>query len=410
MDEKIDKKAEAALIRAMENAKAYSQQQQDSKEKRLWKKVDLPCSFKDTLNGLTKAEMDIIRRNYDFKNLSALKKNELAAELVRLIPLKFMKVIYALDKSRYNLIKIIIKNAGVIPRMGIAASSAEAFIGWSIVFPRLYEDQTVLYMPNELMNIFSKTDGDELERIVKRNTEWICLTHGLLYYYGVMDAWSIQKKISELTGQEVDILEFMTVMSFACDFYGQARYTSYGYQDDRVFDAQKVVKEHRMRPRVDYYHFTKEQLLKAGDPDYVDKTPEMNSFVSFLLKHYRLSVEETNEIERQITNMINADSKPTLFIQYLQSWMEFPSFEFVQHLTAKIMELYNNTRQWVLKGHTPNELFQEERKHLKALPAEPFEIVRQNSKVIEMPIRTKLGRNDPCPCGSGRKFKKCCGK
>lgn len=22
----------------------------------------------------------------------------------------------------------------------------------------------------------------------------------------------------------------------------------------------------------------------------------------------------------------------------------------------------------------------------------------------------KIGRNDPCPCGSGRKFKKCCGK
>jgi uncharacterized protein YecA (UPF0149 family) len=22
----------------------------------------------------------------------------------------------------------------------------------------------------------------------------------------------------------------------------------------------------------------------------------------------------------------------------------------------------------------------------------------------------KTGRNDPCPCGSGKKFKKCCGK
>jgi SEC-C motif-containing protein len=22
---------------------------------------------------------------------------------------------------------------------------------------------------------------------------------------------------------------------------------------------------------------------------------------------------------------------------------------------------------------------------------------------------TKIGRNDPCPCGSGKKFKKCCG-
>jgi len=23
---------------------------------------------------------------------------------------------------------------------------------------------------------------------------------------------------------------------------------------------------------------------------------------------------------------------------------------------------------------------------------------------------TKIGRNDPCPCGSGLKYKKCCGK
>ncbi|MBS3976429.1 MAG: hypothetical protein KGZ75_06840 [Syntrophomonadaceae bacterium] len=60
-DEKIDKKTEAALIRAMENAKAYNQQLQENKEKRLWKKVYLPCSLNDTLNGLTKAKMDIIR-------------------------------------------------------------------------------------------------------------------------------------------------------------------------------------------------------------------------------------------------------------------------------------------------------------------------------------------------------------
>jgi uncharacterized protein len=25
-------------------------------------------------------------------------------------------------------------------------------------------------------------------------------------------------------------------------------------------------------------------------------------------------------------------------------------------------------------------------------------------------VSTKVGRNDPCPCGSGKKFKKCCGK
>jgi preprotein translocase subunit SecA len=28
------------------------------------------------------------------------------------------------------------------------------------------------------------------------------------------------------------------------------------------------------------------------------------------------------------------------------------------------------------------------------------------------PVRTgaKIGRNDPCPCGSGKKYKRCCGQ
>jgi len=27
-----------------------------------------------------------------------------------------------------------------------------------------------------------------------------------------------------------------------------------------------------------------------------------------------------------------------------------------------------------------------------------------------MPAGKKVGRNDPCPCGSGKKYKKCCGR
>lgn len=33
-------------------------------------------------------------------------------------------------------------------------------------------------------------------------------------------------------------------------------------------------------------------------------------------------------------------------------------------------------------------------------------------KVSSLPGRptTKVGRNEPCPCGSGKKYKKCCGR
>lgn len=35
----------------------------------------------------------------------------------------------------------------------------------------------------------------------------------------------------------------------------------------------------------------------------------------------------------------------------------------------------------------------------------------QTTRLSPPPVRrVKIGRNDPCPCGSGKKFKKCCGK
>jgi SEC-C motif-containing protein len=38
---------------------------------------------------------------------------------------------------------------------------------------------------------------------------------------------------------------------------------------------------------------------------------------------------------------------------------------------------------------------------------EDGELVAEQPIVREQP---KTGRNDPCPCGSGKKFKKCCGR
>ena len=31
---------------------------------------------------------------------------------------------------------------------------------------------------------------------------------------------------------------------------------------------------------------------------------------------------------------------------------------------------------------------------------------------VKQPVKNgeKIGRNDPCPCGSGKKYKNCCGK
>ena len=37
------------------------------------------------------------------------------------------------------------------------------------------------------------------------------------------------------------------------------------------------------------------------------------------------------------------------------------------------------------------------------------EIISEDDAEKDFPIKkTKIGRNEPCPCGSGKKYKKCC--
>ena len=47
-------------------------------------------------------------------------------------------------------------------------------------------------------------------------------------------------------------------------------------------------------------------------------------------------------------------------------------------------------------------------------PAKASDVVSEAAQAVEKakPVRTgpKVGRNDPCPCGSGKKYKQCCGK
>lgn len=60
-------------------------------------------------------------------------------------------------------------------------------------------------------------------------------------------------------------------------------------------------------------------------------------------------------------------------------------------LEAKADWLYNLT-EW------DNILTEDERKG-----------ITKEFRVSKMAVSNKVGRNEPCPCGSGKKYKKCCG-
>jgi len=44
------------------------------------------------------------------------------------------------------------------------------------------------------------------------------------------------------------------------------------------------------------------------------------------------------------------------------------------------------------------------------LPKEQRDEISRNYKLSKMAVSHKVGRNEPCPCGSGKKYKNCCDK
>lgn len=41
---------------------------------------------------------------------------------------------------------------------------------------------------------------------------------------------------------------------------------------------------------------------------------------------------------------------------------------------------------------------------------QPLQDDKNNNNLYSIKTKEKIGRNDPCPCGSGLKYKKCCGR
>ncbi|MCY8098861.1 YecA family protein [Bacillus haynesii] len=278
-------------------------------------------------------------------------------------------------------------------------------MGWGIIFPIRLDGKQGLTVPIELVEQFSAVDDQELHKIIDRNTEWIRLTQGLLYYYGVVHTSVLVDMVSELLKQEIDFKEFSDVLNSASDYYQQMGYSLYGFVDKRVYNVEKTFEEIEKRLSIGYYPFTKQQLLKAGKPGYVEKTREMKSLIQFLQQYYHLTAEDIEDLTEQLNTMILNDASLNQVVEYFQLQFEFRDFEFINDLTYHLTELMNHSRRWMLKGHTPKEISQRRKPVIGLSSAQN---PQPSTNVIDFKSRKAIGRNDPCPCGSGKKYKKCC--
>lgn len=144
-----------------------------------------------------------------------------------------------------------------------------------------------------------------------------------------------------------------------------------------------------------YYIPNKKDLLKYKDQFYFEKTKEYQDFVDYVAKEFTEGDGRmANTIVEDAQGLCHVEASPRVILNDITKRIDFKSKKQISEVMQLIMNLINNTRIWSNNGFTPNELFDtHEQQNLRPLP---------DDKV------RKIGRNDPCPCGSGKKYKKCC--
>ena len=86
-------------------------------------------------------------------------------------------------------------------------------------------------------------------------------------------------------------------------------------------------------------------------------------------------------------------------------------FDEVSSYINVIMKAYNFIKQRDLRGYSPNELgkFVNENGNSDVADRVQREFEAMGIKPKQPVLKkVKIGRNDPCPCGSGKKYKHCC--
>ena len=347
--------------------------------------------------------------NLEISNLSTLNKQGLALKLAEKMADNLWTVIRTWDIARMKLIQKIAKNGGLWEKPMLELQQYHYFIERGILFPCKVDGKKVVVMPSELVLLFNDRELLKDNSLFKRNTEWIRLTVGLLYSYGTLTYDELERLVISYSEYQMASSDMIDVIYEAAHYYDEFDIDADGLiSHEQVIDPDAIRQEWAMRPGLELYPFTKQQILKASEPEYAERNIHYTSLLRYVQSHYEIDREEAEFIIDDCVEAIKNGDSITDIIESIQDDIEMPSLKTVSDFTDLLVPLMNSTRQWVIKGYSPNEL-SAKRASGNALLNSPANRAAA-AEVIDFQTRKKIGRNDPCPCGSGKKFKKCCGQ
>ncbi len=165
----------------------------------------------------------------------------------------------------------------------------------------------------------------------------------------------------------------------------------------------------------DFYIPTVDEILDYAKHGYPSQDVSYRKLSSFLRDELHLEEEKTEELLYIVYKEFSMDGMLSdIMEEFNKRDIVFDSDRQMERFAPIMMEVNNNTRMLDFRGYTPNEINRvSEQKTTPVAPAMQSFVPMGNlptNNIVNMQPKKKIYPNDPCPCGSGKKYKKCCGR
>lgn len=167
------------------------------------------------------------------------------------------------------------------------------------------------------------------------------------------------------------------------------------FEEDDFQGVPRLLAKRKGKPR---YAPPRDEILEYSDWDYYEITPQLAALKEKLAE-FITDPELLLDVLDEIHDICAAEVRMQEHFDLLNTaGVVFDSRKQAEAVARLIVDVQNNTRLWSNYGHTPRELSAARKSNLLPFPSTQPRRVQ------------KTGRNEPCPCGSGKKYKNCCGK
>ena len=371
------------------------------------------------LNGFKKESLLALAKAYGIKGCSKDRKEVLISKIVEhlLFPTVMYHRLSVLDDREIALFKKMFHEDLVVglEHLRLIPSLVKTF------YTSTAENGALSLLPG-VKESFGRFNHDKFEANRKK-VSWLlkCLECSSILY-GVIPIDLLLDMYNQKPKMRISKEELLRLFNQIPNEMNPHRLTGnfiIGSTVDNEEDAECLLGEQQEKP---FYAPTHRQVEFYNEFGFFEE-PGYNKIRSYLNKKIGSSFILVNKMLENIFQCSYMEEDVQEIIDSVGGIVEFKDESEVYEFLNLINEAHNDTRMIVNRGHTPNEMalilkglnervvniedyrkekvnsdhgwFQEEESK------EHKPVTRQNMKIYP---------NDPCPCGSNKKYKKCCSK